>query len=83
MWVEHQNRCDWTCHSLGKAKDGFTAAARIPYCSWAYFTTFWKTNYGYLAVPKSREQICGDCFIFMNAHKYRKPRPETNEDGLT
>ena len=81
--------CGWSIKTdaIGRVtvseKDDFTAAARIPYCSWAYFMTFWKTNYGYLVVPKSREDICGDCFIFMNAHKYRKPKPENNKDGLT
>jgi hypothetical protein len=84
-WLDE---CGWSIKTdaIGRVtvseKDGFAGAARIPYCSWAYFMTFWKSNYGYLVVPKSREDICGDCFIFMNAHKFRKPRPD-NEDGLT
>jgi hypothetical protein len=53
-------------------KVGVAAASRIAYCSWPFFMTFWKSNYGYLIVPKSREDICGDCFIFMNAHKYKQ-----------
>jgi hypothetical protein len=59
------------------------AANRIRYCSWASFIGVWKKDNAALIIPKSREDICGDCFIFMNAYKYRKATPQKNEDGLT
>jgi hypothetical protein len=43
----------------------------------------WKKDYAALIIPKSREDICGDCFIFMNAYKYKKAMPQKNKDGLT
>jgi hypothetical protein len=76
-WLDE---CGWTIKTdaIGRtamtAKVGVAAATRISYCSWPFFLNFWKTNYAYLIVPKSREDICGDCFIFMNAHKYKQSK---------
>jgi hypothetical protein len=82
-WLDE---CGWRIKtdSIGRTtmseKEGVAVAARVAYCSWPFFVSFWKTNYGYLIVPKSREDICGDCFIFMNAHKYKQSK---DEESLT
>jgi hypothetical protein len=76
-WLDE---CGWTIktdaigHTTMTQKVGVTAATRIAYSLWPFFVSFWKSNYGFLIVPKSREDICGDCFIFMNAHKYKQSK---------
>jgi hypothetical protein len=83
------NECGWTIvtDAIGRMtiseKDGVAAATRIRYCSWASFIGVWKKDYAALTIPKSREDICGDCFIFMNAYKHKKATPQKNEDALT
>jgi hypothetical protein len=85
-WLD---KCGWKivtdaigCTTISE-KDGVAAATRIRYCLWASFIRVWKKDYAALIIPKSGEDICGDCFIFMNAYKYKKATPQKNKDGLT
>ena len=83
-WLDE---CGWSIvtDAIGRTtiseKEGVAAATRILYCSWASFIGVWKSDFAYLIIPKSREDICGDCFIFMNAYKYKKNK--NDDDGLT
>ena len=83
-WLDE---CGWSIvtDAIGRTtiseKEGVAAATRILYCSWASFIGVWKSDFAYLLIPKSREDICGDCFIFMNAYKYKKATQE-KEEGL-
>ena len=42
--------------------------------SWASFHRFWKKNYPKLVLPKPREDICGECFLFANTFRSSKGR---------
>jgi hypothetical protein len=85
-WLD---KCGWTIvndaigHTTISEKDGVADATSIRYCLWASFIGVWKKDYAALIIPKSREDICGNGFIFMNAYKYKKAMPQKNEDGLT
>jgi hypothetical protein len=85
-WLDE---CGWTimtdaigCTTIPE-KDDVAAASRIRYCLWESFIGVWKKDYAALIIPKSREDICGDGFIFMNAYKYKKAMPQKIKDGLT
>jgi len=39
--------------------------------SYRTFLRYWKANHEKLVIPKPREDICGDCFIFANQTKFR------------
>jgi hypothetical protein len=53
--------------------------------SWPTFCSYWKTNYPKLIIQRASEDICDDCVIFANQHKYicqRTGRNSSNqEDG--
>jgi hypothetical protein len=38
--------------------------------SWPTFLNFWKTHYPKLVVPRPSEDICNECFLYANRHKY-------------
>ena len=38
--------------------------------SWTSFAVYWKTHYPNLVIAGSREDICNECFIYANRHKY-------------
>jgi hypothetical protein len=38
--------------------------------SWFMFYNFWKRNYPKLVVATAREDVCNQCFIYANQHKY-------------
>ena len=42
--------------------------------SWTCFRTFWKARYPKLVIQKAAEDICEDCVVFANQHKYNKRR---------
>ena len=44
------------------------------------FFQYWKEVFPNVVVPKSRKDICGNCFIFMNRHKYRTSLDEKESD---
>jgi hypothetical protein len=85
-WLDE---CGWTIvsNAIGSMtisqKDGVAAATRIRYCLGASFIGIWKKDYAALIIPKSREDICGNCFIIMNAYKYKKATPQKSKDALT
>ena len=39
--------------------------------SWASFLGFWEKNYPKLVVARAREDICGECYIYANSHKFK------------
>jgi len=54
--------------------------------SYRTFMRYWKTKYAKMVIPKPREDICGDCFVFANQSKFRIQQQEvtaatTAEDG--
>ena len=49
-------------------------------CDWKTFRAFWRKNYKKVVVRAPSRDICGDCYVFKNQHKYRKrPRKEDND----
>ena len=38
---------------------------------WSTFHDYWKRNYPKLRVSKPAEDICGQCYVFCNQHKFR------------
>jgi hypothetical protein len=40
--------------------------------SWPSFCRFWKKYYPRIAIQKPTEDLCDDCVVFANQHKYRK-----------
>ena len=48
--------------------------------SYQTFMRYWKTNHAKLVIPKPREDICGDCFIFANQTKFRINQLQATSD---
>jgi len=48
----------------------FDGNERLGYVSWPSFHNFWKKNHRNLVLPKPREDICADCYIAMNKHRF-------------
>ena len=38
--------------------------------SWSAFLSFWKSNFPHLKVSTPHEDICKECYIFANSHKF-------------
>ena len=38
--------------------------------SWTTFCSFWHKNFPHLKVSQPHEDICKECYIFANCHKY-------------
>jgi hypothetical protein len=47
--------------------------------SWTTFLRYWKKNFPLIRIQNAREDICNDCYVFSNEHKYRDQRLK---DGL-
>ena len=45
--------------------------------SWTSFRAFWKVKYPKLVIQPRAEDLCDDCVIFANQHKYNKRRLRT------
>lgn len=51
--------------------------------SWPTFLDFWKVNYLKLIVPKARQVICGDCWMFANSfQKLNRSVASNGEDDV-
>jgi hypothetical protein len=48
--------------------------------SWTAFHTYWKTNFCHVVIPGSREDVCGECYIYANRHRYAVTKKE--DDAL-
>ena len=48
--------------------------------SWWKFLNHWKKHHGYLRIRKPAKDICQQCFLFSNHHKYRIRSEEANDD---
>jgi hypothetical protein len=44
--------------------------------SWTTFCRFWKKNYPNIVVQKPAQDLCDDCVVFANKHKYNKRKNE-------
>ena len=50
--------------------------------SWPSFCRFWKQNFPKLVIQSPSEDICDDCVVYANRHKYlRKKRFDLREDA--
>ena len=48
--------------------------------SWFSFLQFWNDKYPKLVVSKAREDVCGECYIYANAFRYRATQAANQED---
>ena len=51
--------------------------------SFRTFMRYWKKNHLKLVIPKPREDICGDCFIFANQSKFRINQQQQDDEAKT
>jgi hypothetical protein len=47
--------------------------------SWTAFNQFWEDHFPKVVIQRAREDICDDCFVFANQHRYGK-RPKNECD---
>jgi hypothetical protein len=83
--------CNWslTLDAKGRVKqlvpaldsDG-NAFDPVPIPSWAKFHEYWRKNYPKLVIQKPSADICGDCYIFANQHKYASSRKNAQNNLL-
>ena len=59
------------------ARDGATLDKPI---SWPTFCLFWQKEYPKLCISRPAEDICDDCVVFANRHKYLKRKARKNPD---
>ena len=52
-----------------------------PLPSWGKFEAFWKANYNHIIIARPSNDICGDCFVFANRHKYYSERTKKRKRG--
>lgn len=45
-----------------------------PVCSWSMFVQYWNKMFPLLIIARPREDICGECYIYANRHKYLSSR---------
>ena len=55
--------------------DAIEGRDQSPALSWPAFLAFWRKEYSNLIIASPREDICGDCWIFANRHKYLAAAP--------
>jgi hypothetical protein len=50
--------------------------------SWPAFLTFWEDHFSKVVIQRSSEDICDECFVFANQHRYgeRKKKEPTDEE---
>lgn len=51
--------------------------------SWPTFLTFWKKNHPKLVIPNASEDICNECFVYANRHKYSTSTDPESTDALS
>jgi hypothetical protein len=67
-------------------KSRMSSKEKIP-LSWPAFCSFWTKNYPKVVISKPAEDLCDDCVVFANKHKYiqsrrrRKPSSPDDEDS--
>ena len=49
--------------------------------SWEAFRLFWKQHYPKVVIRRPTADICDECFIFANRHKYRAKVVDSDGDG--
>jgi hypothetical protein len=42
--------------------------------SWRSFQRYWKRNYPLITIQRPREDICNECYVFSNEHRFRDQR---------
>ena len=48
--------------------------------SWPSFLRFWKKHYAKIVIQQSAEDLCDDCVVFANRHKYGKRQEVRTEE---
>jgi hypothetical protein len=48
--------------------------------SWSGFRQHWKTNFAKLVVAGARQDVCNECYVFANKHRYAKRTRARVED---
>jgi hypothetical protein len=48
--------------------------------SWPSFCRFWSKNYPKIVIQRPAEDLCDDCVVFANRHKYQKREAQEEED---
>lgn len=70
--------CGWKYNvdSAGRVKEKVEVAGveQVEVLSWPAFLGFWKKEYPHLVIARPREDICGDCWVFANKHKYLRSK---------
>ena len=72
LQVDHKSR------PLSCTKDGEECPVLV---SWASFLAYWKVNFPKVVIQSASEDICDDCVIFANSHRYLKRRRRGIADG--
>jgi hypothetical protein len=49
--------------------------------SWRTFLRYWKANYPRIVIQRAREDICNECYVFSNEHRYRDQRQRLGLDS--
>jgi hypothetical protein len=49
--------------------------------SWPCFLQFWKDHYPNVVIQRARADICDDCFVFANQHRFGKRTKKVNPDS--
>jgi hypothetical protein len=52
-----------------------------PPASWPTFLNFWNKNYPKLVIPSAAEDICNECYMYANRHKYALLEKDKNNEG--
>jgi hypothetical protein len=49
--------------------------------SWPTFCSYWKEQYPKLVIQSRHSDICDECVVFANRHKYLSSQKRTDKDG--
>ena len=64
-------------------RDGFTLETCGHPVSWPTFLSFWETHFKEVVIQKPSLDVCDDCFVFANQHKYKPPDSNDGEASLS
>jgi hypothetical protein len=61
-------------------KSRMSAVGEGPPLSWPTFCSYWKENYPLLTIQPRSADICDDCVVFANRHKYLSTKKGDNDE---
>lgn len=64
---------DWEVSFDNKSR--MTKEGTVP-ISWPSFVSFWRTNYPKIVISRPAEDICDECVIYANQHKYLQSKQQ-------